>query len=427
VAEAQAQGTDPATLGLAINRSAQALAEAPSLLGMPLVLNLPAFGIVMAITWILVRGIRESAWFNTSMVALKLGIIAFFVIVGAFYVKPDNWQPFAPNGLPGVFTAAAIIFFAYIGFDAVSTAAEEARDPKRDMPIAIIASLVVCTLIYILVAIVLTGMLPWTQLGTAEPLATAFSGLGMGWATIIIALGAVFATTSVLLVFQLGQPRIFFSMARDGLLPPWAAKVHPRYRTPHVTTWITGILVAIFAAVANINEVVELTNIGTLFAFVLVCVGVTVLRYKEPERPRAFRVPFGPWLVPMLGVASCIFLMVYLPPASWWRFIGWLVLGMAVYFAYGYRHSRVGLDAGRAGEAPAARQTAALGFLLAAAGLFVIPHNAGVGRLIELALGEGDGHARALSGLTLVLMGGLLAAGGAARAASRRAPGPGQR
>src|SRR6185436_19711136 len=185
-------------------------------------------------------------------------------------------------------SAAAIIFFAYIGFDAVSTAAEESRNPKRDMPIAIIASLVVCTVIYIFVAIVLTGMLPWTQLGTAEPLATAFSGLGMRWPTLIISLGAVFATTSVLLVFQLGQPRIFFSMARDGLLPGWAAKVHPRYRTPHITTWITGI--------ANINEVVELTNIGTLFAFLLVCIGVIVLRYKDPGRPRPFRVPLGNWL-----------------------------------------------------------------------------------------------------------------------------------
>ena len=275
VAEA---GGNVAGLGLAIREAAQASLDAPRLLGVPVIVDLPAFLIVMLITWVLVRGISESAWLNSAMVALKLVIIAFFLLVGAFYVQPANWTPFAPNGWAGISGAAAIIFFAYIGFDAVSTAAEETRNPKRDMPIAIIASLVICTVIYMAVALVLTGMLPWTELGTAEPLATAFSGRGMMWPTLIIAVGAVFATTSVLLVFQLGQPRIFFSMARDGLLPGWAAKVHPKYRTPHVTTIITGILVARFAGVANSNEVLDLTNIGTLFAFVLVCIGVTVLR-----------------------------------------------------------------------------------------------------------------------------------------------------
>jgi APA family basic amino acid/polyamine antiporter len=342
VAEAQAKGGSLDALGGAVLQAANAFATAPHLLGFPLVFNLPAFLIVMLITVVLVVGIRESAWFNSAMVLLKLAIIAFFVILGFHYVKPANWHPFMPNGYHGVFTAAAIIFFAYIGFDAVSTAAEETKNPKRDMPIAIISSLVVCTVIYILVALVLTGMLPWTQLGTAEPLATAFSALGMRWPTIIISLGAVFATTSVLLVFQLGQPRIFFSMARDGLLPGWAARVHPRYRTPHVTTWLTGILVAVFSGLANIGEVVELTNIGTLFAFVLVCVGITILRYKDPDRVRPFRVPFGAWVVPMLGAVFCIFLMFYLPPTSWWRFIGWLVLGMAIYFSYGYTNSVVG-------------------------------------------------------------------------------------
>jgi APA family basic amino acid/polyamine antiporter len=418
VAAAQAAGTDPAGLGIAVERAAQALAEAPRFLGFPLVFNLPAFLIVMVVTWVLVIGIRESAWFNTSMVVLKLAIIGFFIVLGCVYIRPENWRPFAPNGAVGVFTAAAIIFFAYIGFDAVSTAAEETRDPGRNVPIAIIASLVVCTVIYVAVALVLTGLLPWNQLGTAEPLATAFSGIGIGWAALVISLGAVFATTSVLIVFQLGQPRIFFSMARDGLLPGWAAKVHPRYRTPHVTTWITGVVVAVFAAIANINEVVELTNIGTLFAFVLVCVGVIILRHRDPARPRPFRVPFGPWLVPLLGVASCVFLMVYLPPASWWRFIGWLVLGMAVYFSYGYRHSRVGREAGRRGEAPLQQQAAALGFLLAALGLFAIPHDAGPGRLLELAGAAGEpGHLRALVGLLLIGLGALLAAGGAAASA----------
>ncbi len=421
VAEAKAAGTDLASLGMDVVRSAQALADAPRIFGVPLVFNLPAFLIVMLVTWVLVIGIRESAWFNTSMVALKLVIIVFFVGLGAFYIKPANWHPFAPNGFKGISAAAAIIFFAYIGFDAVSTAAEETRNPKRDMPIAIIASLIICTVIYMAVAVVLTGMLPWNQLGTAEPLATAFSGLGMRWPALIISLGAVFATTSVLVVFQLGQPRIFFSMARDGLLPQWAAKVHPRHRTPHITTWITGIVVAFFSAIANINEVVELTNIGTLFAFVLVCIGVILLRYREPERERPFRVPLGPWLIPILGALSCVFLMVYLPPASWWRFVGWLVLGMSVYFSYGYSHSLVGRDAGRPSRATPAQRLAAIGFLLTACGLFVIPHDAGPAALWHEALDHAaDDHTRALVGLTLIAIGVLAGILGAA-ASGRRA------
>ena len=413
VAEARAGGTGLESLGIVVERAAQALTDAPRLFGFPIVFNLPAFGIVMLITVVLVIGIRESAWFNSAMVVLKLGIIGFFIIMGLFYVDPANWTPFAPNGIPSIFTAAAIIFFAYIGFDAVSTAAEETKNPKRDMPIAIIASLVVCTLIYIVVAVVLTGMLPYTQLGTAEPLATAFSARGMIWPTIVISLGAVFATTSVLLVFQLGQPRIFFSMARDGLLPSWAAKVHPKYRTPHVTTWLTGIAVAVFAGIANINEVVELTNIGTLFAFLLVCIGITVLRYKDPGRERGFRVPLGPWVIPMLGAGFCIFLMVYLPPSSWWRFIGWLVLGMAVYFYYGYTHSTVGKESGRPVKSPG-QSLAAFGFLLAGVGLFIIPHDAGLPRLIEEATTAGmEDHVRALIGLSLIVVGVLAVVAGA--------------
>jgi APA family basic amino acid/polyamine antiporter len=319
----------------------------------------------------------------------------------------------------------------------VSTAAEETRNPKRDMPIAIISSLVICTVIYIAVAIVLTGMVPWRQLGTAEPLATAFSALGMKWPAAFISLGAVFATTSVLVVFQLGQPRIFFSMARDGLLPQWAARVHPRFRTPHVTTWITGIAVAVFAGLLNINEVVELTNIGTLFAFLLVCIGIIVLRYKDPDRPRPFRVPLGPWLLPLLGAGSCIFLMVYLPPSSWWRFIGWLVLGMSIYFSYGYCQSVVGRDLGRPSRTPATLQAAALGFLLLAVGLFTIPHDASLPRLFSLALAVPGAHAgpaavelatpsehlRALVGLAIVAAGLAMGAGGLLAEWRRRTPG----
>lgn len=339
VAEAQAAGAAAvADLAPSVLRGAEALRDAPHLLGLPIVFNLPAFLIVMLVTWVLVRGISESAWLNSAMVGLKLIIIAFFCIVGAFYVKPENWTPFAPNGFRGISSAAAIIFFAYIGFDAVSTAAEETRNPQRDMPIGMIASLVICTVIYIIVALVLTGMLPWNQLGTAEPLATAFSALGMNWTAAIISLGAVFATTSVLVVFQLGQPRIFFSMARDGLLPPWAARVHPKYQTPHITTILTGVFVAVFAAVANIDEIVQLTNIGTLFAFVLVALGIIILRRTNPDAKRPFRTPFVP-VVPLLAVFSCGYLMIELPWETWVRFVIWLAIGLVFYFIYGVRHS----------------------------------------------------------------------------------------
>jgi APA family basic amino acid/polyamine antiporter len=333
-----AAGGDGAGLSGLVQQAAGVFSTAPRVAGVPIILDLPAFLIVAFITWVLVRGIQESAWLNSAMVGLKLAIIAFFIIVGAFYVKPEHWVPFAPNGFRGISSAAAIIFFAYIGFDAVSTAAEETKNPQRDMPIAMIASLVICTVIYILVALVLTGMVKWTELGTAEPLATAFSALGMHWAAGIISLGAVFATTSVLVVFQLGQPRIFFSMARDGLLPQWAAKVHPRFRTPHITTILTGVVVATFATFMNINEVVELTNIGTLFAFVLVALGIVVLRRTDPGRARPFRTPLVPW-VPLLAVVMCTYLMFQLPWVTWVRFAVWLAIGLIVYFAYGVRHS----------------------------------------------------------------------------------------
>jgi APA family basic amino acid/polyamine antiporter len=418
-AKTLAAAADPSALSEGTLRAAGAFAHAPHIAGIPIIFNLPAASIVLLITWVLVIGIRESAWFNTSMVVLKLAIIGFFVVFGAFFIDTANWKPFAPNGTAGIFSAAAIIFFAYIGFDAVSTAAEETKNPKRDLPIAIIASLVVCTVIYIAVAAVLTGMLPWTELGTAEPLATAFAGRGMVWPTIIVALGAVFATTSVLIVFQLGQPRIFFSMARDGLLPGFAARVHPKYRTPHITTMISGGAVAFFAGIANINEVVDLTNIGTLFAFVLVCIGVTVLRHQEPERERPFRVPGGAWLFPVLGVVACVFLMIHLPPASWWRFIGWLVLGMAVYFSFGYNHSAIGRAAGRPIVPSRMQQAVAFGFLLAGVGLFIIPHDAGPGELIALAAEQ---NVRAASGLIMIFVGLFLALVGGFRLSATRRP-----
>lgn len=340
LARLQAAGGDVATLGAGVLRDAAAMHAAPHWLGLPIVFNLPAFAIVVFITWVVLIGIRETARVNTGLVIAKLAIVGFFLVLGAMYVKPENWTPFAPNGLKGISSAAAIIFFAYIGFDAVSTAAEETKNPQRNMPIGILASLLICTVIYVAVAIVLTGLVKWDTLGNAEPLASAFSSLGMNWTAGIIALGAVVATTSALLPYQAGQPRIFFSMGRDGLLPPWAAKVHPRYRTPHVSTLLTGVIVAVCSSVANINELVELTNIGTLFAFALVAAGVLILRIKDPHRPRPFRVPFAP-LVSFGAIGCCGYLMLALPSKTWLLFFAWMAVGLVFYFLYGFWHSRL--------------------------------------------------------------------------------------
>jgi APA family basic amino acid/polyamine antiporter len=335
-AVAQAGGqVDPS---LALNY--EAWANHPTLFGIPIIFNFLAVAIVAFITWILVLGAKESARVNSIMVVIKLIILFFFIFVGIKYVKPENWTPFMPNGFAGVWTGASLIFFAYIGFDAISTAAEECKKPGRDMPIGIIGSLVICTLIYVAVAAVLTGMMPWDKLGVADPLAAALAYVGSDVAAGFVAFGAVIAMTAVLLVFQYGQPRIFFSMSRDGLLPPGFAKVHPKYKTPHVTTIWTGVVVAAISAIANINEIVELTNIGTLFAFVLVCAGIIILRYKDPNRPRAFKTPFVP-LVPLLGITSCIYLMAGLPWVTWVRFGIWLLAGLALYFVYGFWKSRL--------------------------------------------------------------------------------------
>jgi APA family basic amino acid/polyamine antiporter len=343
---------DLATLGEGIARGADAFRNAPHLFGFPLVFNLPACGIVIGVTWLVLVGIRETARFNTTLAAIKLTIIGFFLVLGAMYVRPEHWTPFAPNGLKGIGSAAAIIFFAYIGFDAVSTASEEARNPQRDMPRAILASLVICTVVYVAVAVVLTGMVRWDRLGNAEPLAYAFESLGMRWTAGIIAVGAVVATTSALIPYQVGQPRIFFAMARDGLLPAWAAKVHPRYRTPHVTTILTGVFVAVCSSLTNINELVELTNIGTLLAFILVAIGVVILRYTAPDCPRPFRTPWVPW-VPAGAVVSCIYLMFQLPGKTWLRLALWLLVGLVIYFGYGRRRSRLNRPADTTPRGPA--------------------------------------------------------------------------
>ena len=324
------------------------VANAPHIFGFPIVVNILALAIVAVITIVLVWGIRESANFNFYMVATKLVVLAFFVFVSVKFVRPANWHPFAPNGFHGIATGAAIVFFAYIGFDAVSTTAEEARNPKRDMPIGIIGSLIVCTLIYAAIAAVFTGMIPYSALvktvasEQAEPLTMAMKYVSMpNWMVGVVAFGSVVAHTAVLLVFQLGQPRIFFAMSRDGLLPPFMSKVHPRFKTPHVATIITGVAVGVAAMFTSLDEMVDLTNIGTLFAFFLVCIGIMILRVKDPGRERTFRVPGGAFFLPLLGAISALGLAYYLPPKSWMRFVGWLVVGMVFYFLYGFRHSRL--------------------------------------------------------------------------------------
>ncbi|MGQ0643608.1 MAG: amino acid permease [Gemmatimonadaceae bacterium] len=313
---------------------------APRIGSLPVLLNVPASAIVVTITGLLVLGVRESTRVNNVLVVIKLLVLAIFVLVGAQYINTDNYQPFAPNGFRGIWQGAAIVFFAYIGFDAISTAAEETKNPQRNMPLGILLGLGICTVIYVIVGAVATGLVPYTELLANDPLSAAFTKAGLVRWSWIIALGAVVSTTAVLLVFQYGQPRIFYAMARDGLLPPVAARIHPRFRTPHVMTMVTGLVVASWALIGDAGETYDLTNIGTLFAFVLVCLGVLILRIKEPDRPRPFKIPFV-WPVALGGIGGCIFVMIGLPWTAWVRFAIWLAIGVVIYFLYGYRHSRL--------------------------------------------------------------------------------------
>lgn len=318
----------------------------PTIMGHPFALNLPALLIVVFVTILLIYGIRESATTNTTIVIVKVAVVVFFIAFGSFMVNPTNWHPFMPLGFSGVMSGAAIVFFAYIGFDAVSTTAEETKNPQRDMPIGMIASLIVCTVLYVLMSGVLTGIKKYSvYLGDSAAVATAFAS--KPWAQALVSAGALAGMSSVLLVFQLGQPRIFMAMARDGLLPKYFARIHPRFRTPHVTTIWTGIVVGGVAMVTDIGSLSDLTNIGTLFAFILVCLGVIILRRTDADRPRPFRVPLTP-LFPMLGVIMCLALMCSLPLETWLRFVGWLAIGLIIYFLYSVRHSRLrhGVDEG---------------------------------------------------------------------------------
>jgi basic amino acid/polyamine antiporter, APA family len=324
----------------------------PVILGHPVAINLPAALIVAAVTILLIYGIRESARTNTAIVVTKVAVVVFVIAFGAFMVQPTNWHPFLPNGVGGMMSGAAIVFFAFIGFDAVSTTAEETKNPQRDMPIGIIASLIICTLLYVLMAAVITGMRTYTTyFGDSAAVATAFAG--RPWAQALISAGALAGLTSVILVFQLGQPRIFMAMARDGLLPQYFARVHRRFRTPYITTIWTGVAVGGVAMLTDIGSLADLTNIGTLFAFILVCLGVIILRRKDASRRRPFRVPMVP-LFPLLGVFFCFVLMLSLPLETWGRFVVWLAIGLCIYFLYSLRHSKLrrGLDAGITEDEP---------------------------------------------------------------------------
>ncbi len=305
--------------------------------------NIPAMLIVLGIMVLLVIGVRESARFNATMVTVKLAAVAFFIVIGFSYVKPDNWSPFMPYGFSGVMTGAAVVFFAYIGFDAVSTTAEEAKNPSRDLPIGIIASLVICTLLYLIVAGILTGIVPVVQFKADQqflnaPVGYALAVINKDWAAGLVSAGAVAGITSVLLVMLMSQPRIFFAMSRDQLLPAGVSRVHPRFRTPYITTIITCIIVAAVAGFVPINILGEMTSIGTLFAFVVVSLAVIVLRIRRPEAHRPFRVPGG-HVIPVLGVLACVYLMVSLSVMTWVRFLGWLDFGMIIYWFYGRTHS----------------------------------------------------------------------------------------
>jgi len=369
--------------------------NAPMIGNLRIICDLPAFGISVLIAYITYIGIRESKVSANIMVALKMAVILIVIVVGAFYIKPENWSPFMPNGISGILTGTAAVFFAYIGFDAISTMAEECKDPQRDLPKSMIYSLVICTVIYVLIALVLTGMTNYTRLDVGDPMAFVFNEIGLDWLAGVVAVSAVIATASVLLVFQVGQPRIWMSMSRDGLLPPIFSKIHPKYKTPSFSTILAGALVAIPALFLNLDLVISLTSIGTLFAFVLVCGGVLVMSH-DPSRTRAkFKIPYFnakyvmpfislaivwvlgvrmvnmagesgiastiPYflfilltlfvtvyavlknysLIPVLGLISCAYLLCESGTSNWTAFLIWLLVGQLLYFVYGFKHSKL--------------------------------------------------------------------------------------
>jgi APA family basic amino acid/polyamine antiporter len=317
------------------------------------VFNVPALLIVMLLSWILVRGVRESAGANNLMVGVKLVAILLFVAGAAHAIKPEHWHPFLPNGFPGVLTGGAIVFFTYIGFDSVSCAAEETKNPQRDMPIGIVGTLILCAILYGSVALVLTGIVDWRSLNNDAPVANALKAVGLNNLRFVVTIGALLGMLSSLLVYQYGQARIWFAMSRDRLLPDFFSNVHKRFQTPHISTWLAGLFVGIPAGVFDIGTLADLANIGTLFAFVLVSVGVIVLRHSQPERARSFRVPWVP-ATPILSVVFCAVLMLSLPLETWLRFLVWLVAGLVIYFTYSMKRSPLRIEEGARERRPIA-------------------------------------------------------------------------
>lgn len=319
-------------------RIPEALTQSPFIDGTG-IMNLPSFLIILVITWLLSIGVKESKKVNNIMVVIKLEVIVLFILVGAFYVKPDNWTPFMPFGIEGVFQGAALIFFAYLGFDAVSTAAEETKNPARDLPKGILWSLGIVTFLYVVVSALMTGMVPFQQFENHQdaPVAYALSMTGQDWLVGVVSLGAAIGMITVMLVMLYGQIRIIFSMSRDGLMPKFLSKVHKKYRTPHITTWIFGLFAACLGAFIPLDELAELVNLGTLAAFILISVAVIVLRYKQPDLPRKFKTPF----VPLLAIVFCSVLAVNLEFMTWYRFLIWFAVGIIIYFVYGYKNSNL--------------------------------------------------------------------------------------
>ncbi len=325
----------------------------PNFMGFPFAVNLPAFLVIVVVTYILYRGIKEASSTNNGLVILKVAVVLFVIIVGSFYIDIANWSPFVPErmtdaegvshyGWAGVLTGASTVFFAYIGFDAVSTQAGEAKNPDKDVPFGIIVSLIICTILYILVSLVLTGMVKFSDIDITAPIADAFSRHGLDFAALIITLAAVAGLTSVLIVLLLGQTRVFYAMAKDGLLPPMFGALHPKYKTPYKATFLTGAVVAIVAAFTPINVIADMVNIGTLLAFVMVCGAVWLMRRREPNRARPFKTPWLPF-VAVGGMLSNFLLMLYLPGINWLRLLVWLIIGFSIYFTYSVKHSKLAI------------------------------------------------------------------------------------
>ncbi|MCM3603278.1 amino acid permease [Robertmurraya korlensis] len=304
------------------------------------IVDLPAVIIVLLVTLLLTRGVKESAKFNAIMVVIKVAVVLLFIAIGVWYVEPTNWQPFMPYGASGVVAGAAVVVFAYFGFDAVSTAAEEVKNPQRNLPIGIISALAVCTVLYIAVSLILTGIVPFNLLNVKDPVAFALRFIQQDWAAGFISLGAIVGITTVLIVMMFGQTRLFYAISRDGLLPKKLSTVHPKSQVPITSTWVTGGLVAIFAGFIPLNKLAELTSIGTLFAFATVSLGVAVLRKTQPDLHRPFKTPLVP-LIPILAVVFCVYLMLQLSAFTWKGFLVWLVIGLGIYIGYGYRNSKL--------------------------------------------------------------------------------------